>query len=235
MKSKPDLDRDWPAPSRWQLGPFRSIRHVMIVVAAGGMLLAFTATMARQPLSSMITWDPSLGTAGAVPGRLGLYQGPFEAREGLVIACPIETHFLAALQAPGAQAIPDTTSQPLVMQPQPRDPAVVIASESIDPRMVVQAPAWIDPKMVVTSPGGDWQPEQGGSPAPAPGVPGVAPGAGLQYKLIPAPDGSTPPATQPQFELVPVPNGSTPPATKPQYKHVPVPNGSSPPATKPRR
>jgi len=177
MKSQPDFDLDWPAGSQSRLWPIRSIRQLMVVVAASGMLLAFTVTLARQPLSSMILWDPGLPTSSTARPRLALYQAP-DAAPPLVIACPVEA------------------AQPDVFRPQPRDPLVVVAPESIDPGMVVRAPAWIDPKMVFTPRGGDWQPGQGGLPAPAPGVQGVAPYGGPQYKLVPIPDGRSPRAKE---------------------------------------
>jgi len=136
MNSKPDFDPDWPASSRDKFWPFRSIRQLMIIVAASGLLLAAVVTLGRQPLSSMIRRGLGLPRASTVPQRLAMVQGRGRA------------------------------AQPGVFRPQPRDPLVIIAPEAIDPGMVVRTPAWIDPKMVFTPRGSDWQPEQRGLPAP---------------------------------------------------------------------
>ncbi len=174
MKSKPEFDPDWPASSPWRLWPFRSIRQLMMIVGASGLFLALTVTIARQPLSSIILWDPGLSTSSTVRPRLALFHAPDEEPQPLVFACP-------------AEAPP-----PVKIQVQPHDPMIVIAPESINPGMVVRAPAWIDPNMVFTPRGRERQPEQGGLPAPAPRVPGIDPQVGPQYKRVPIPDGSSP-------------------------------------------
>jgi hypothetical protein len=202
MKPKPDFDLDWPASSSCRHWPVRSIWQLMAVVAASGLFLAVTVPLARQPLASIIYWDPGLPPASSAPPRLVFYPAPALEQDSLVIACPAE--------AP----------QPPVIQAQPRDRTVVIAPESIDPGMVVRAPAWIDPKMVFTPGGADAQAEQGELPELAPRVPGIAPGTGPQYKVIPVPDPSSPPAKRPQYKVVPVPDPSSPPAKRPQQKLV---------------
>ncbi|MGO9471125.1 MAG: hypothetical protein ACLQIB_28620 [Isosphaeraceae bacterium] len=165
MRSKPDIDPDGPARSQRRLWPIRSIRQLMVVVAASGMLLAGAVTMARQPLSSTIGRVLGFPTPTTMPPRLAMVP------------------------------VPRTAVQPDVFPPQPRDHSVIIIPESIDRGMVVRAPEWIDPKMVFTPSGGGWQPEQGGLPAPR--AKGPAPEAGPQYKLVPVPDGSIPPAKAP--------------------------------------
>jgi hypothetical protein len=158
-----------------------------VIVAASGMLLAAAVTLARQPLPSMIRRSPGLRTPITVPPTLTL----------------------ALAHVPVAE--------PFMAQVQPRDPMVVIAPESIDPGMVIRAPVWIDSKMVFTPGGGNWQPEDGGLPAPAPSVPGIAPRAERQFKLIPVPYRSSRPAKEPQYKRVPVPERSLPSAKKPQH------------------
>ncbi len=170
MKSKPDFDPEWPARSRrpW---PIRSIRRLMVIVAAIGILLAGALTMARPPLSSMIRRTLNLPTSTAVPRRL------------------------AMLQRRGAVAQPD------VFRSHRRDPLVIIAPESIDPGMVVQAPAWVDSKMVFARRADDWQVDQRELPEPAPRVHGFAPQVGPQYKVVPGPNGPFAPAGKPRRSL----------------------------------
>jgi len=168
MKSKHDFDPYLPEPSGRRLWPIRSIRQLMVVVAPSGVILAVGVTMARQPLSSMMRRALGYPTASAVPPRLAMVQA-----RGRVVP-------------------------PRVFLPQPPDPLVIVAPESIDAGMVVRAPDWIDPKMVFIPSGGDWQAEQGGWPVPAPRVKGVAPRVAPEYKLVPIPDGSMPRAKQPR-------------------------------------
>lgn len=217
MKSKPDVDLDWPASSPCRLWRIRSIWQLMAVVAASGIFLAVTVPLAQQPLSSIIISNPGLAPASSAPPRLAFYPAPAVAQESLVIACPVE-----ATQAPAIPA-------------QPRDSTVIIAPESIDPKMVVRAPAWIDPKMVFTPNGAGLQAEPEALPDLVPRVPGITPGTGPQYKLVPIPDRSSPPAKDPQYKPVPVPDGSVPSVKKPRSKAVPAPAQSLPPATKPRQ
>jgi hypothetical protein len=228
MKPKPDIDPDWmyPSLSPRRLWPFKSIRQLMVAVAAVGMLLAASVTLARQPTSSIIFWDPGRVPASAVPPRLAFYPAPETAAAGLVIACPVDD------QQPFV--IPDDPSRPLArIAPESFHPkTVIMAPESIDPKMVVRAPAWIDPKMVFTPGGAAGQ--AGLGQLPAEGLPEIAPGVTPYYDLVPIPDGSSPPAKMPRYKLIPDPDGSSPPAKTPRYKVVPDPDGSSPPAKRPR-
>jgi hypothetical protein len=220
MKPKPDFDPDWTPQSPRRLWPIRSIWMLMLVVAACGVLLAVSVTMARQPLSTIVYWDPGLAPARAERAQLAFYPALDRTPEmGLVIACPVD-----AEQPP---VIPDQLRDPIVTSAADSiDPKMVmIAPDSIDPKMVVRAPTGIDPKMVFTPRGGAGQAEQGG--VPAEGVPEIAPGVGPPYELVPAPDGSSPAAEMPKYKVVPVPEGSSPSAKMPKYKVVPVPEGSS--------
>jgi hypothetical protein len=230
MKPKPDFDPDWtyPSLSPRRLWPFKSIRQLMVAVAAVGMLLAASVTLARQPTSSIIFWDPGRAPASAVPPRLAFYPAleTETATEGLVIACPVDD------QQPFE--VPDDPSRPIAgTAPGSIDPKMVImAPKSIDPKMVVRAPAWIDPKMVFTPGGVAGQAELG--QLPAEGQPEIAPGVTPYYDFVPIPDGSSPPAKMPRYKVVPDPDGSSPPAKTPRYKLVPDPDGSLPPAKRPK-
>jgi len=206
MKSKPDFDPDRPVPSRRRLWPIRSIGQLMVVVAVSGLLLAIGVTTARQPLSSIVYWEPGLSPSSTARPRLALYPAPDVTPAALV------REVYCGLLPDQTASPPDTAPQPLVTDVQLRDRMVVIAPESIDPAMVVRAPAWIDPKMVFT-PRGYEQPEQG--VLPAPGLPWIAPRSKPQSRLVPVPDRSAPRAKDPRFERVPVPEGSLPPAKKP--------------------
>jgi hypothetical protein len=171
MKSKPEFDPDLPARSQRRLWPIRSIRQLMAVVVISGLLLAVSVTLARQPLSSVVYWDPSLTPASPERARLAFFPAPDTASaEPLVIACPIDPQpsfvIRDQMRRPIAKSAPRSIDSKMVK----------VAPESIDPKMVVRAPAWIDPKMVFAPGGGDGQPETGNLPAPAPRVPGIAPG-----------------------------------------------------------
>ncbi len=217
MKSKPDIDLDRPASSPHRLWPIRSIWQLMAVVAVIGMFLAVTVPLARQPLSSIASWDPSLSPASASPMQLAAYQAFADARQPLVTGCLVE--------APETPTIAD----------QPLDRTVIVAPDSIDPKMVVRAPEWIDPTMVFTPNGAEVQADPGALPDLAPRVPGIAPGTGPQYRLVPVPEGSGRPAKDPRYKLVPVPDGSVPPGKRPRSNVIPTPDRSLPPATKPRQ
>jgi hypothetical protein len=177
MKSKPDFDPELLGGSPSRLWPIRSIGQLMVVVAASGVILAAAVATARQPLTSIIVWDPAAFPSSAVRPQLALYQRPDVTAESLIVhACP---EVKPTIEAPQPLAI-QVQPQPLVTQIQPRDPMVVFAPESLDPRMVVRAPAWIDPKVVFIPRGSVRQPEQGGLPAPR--GPEIAPGPGPQDK-----------------------------------------------------
>jgi hypothetical protein len=227
MKPKPVFDPDWTAPSPRRFWPICSIWKLMLAVAACGLLFAVSVSMARQPLTSIVYWDPGLAPARAERAQLAFYPAPDMTPEGrAAISCPSEP--------PLPPVIPDQMNRTIAASAaESIDPKMVmIAPESIDSKMVIRAPAWIDPEMVFTPRGSTQQAEQGG--VPGEGLPEIAPGVGPPYELVPAPDGSSLPPTMPKYMLVPGPDGSSPPAKAPRYKPVPIPNGSSHAAT-PRR
>jgi hypothetical protein len=191
MKPKADLDPELPAFAPRRLWPFRSIWQVMVAVAAIGLFLAASVTLARQPLSSVVFWNPGLAPANAEPARLAFYPAPDKSQEPLVIACPIDGR--------QPEVVPHEMRPPIVKRaPEPIDSWMVLrAPGSIDPKMVLRAPEWIDPNMVfkLEAEGDRDRAEQGELPQI---LPEAAPGGGQEPNPVLHPDGSLPPAKKPR-------------------------------------